>query len=70
MIERFNMRGVYSKGLNEGGAQERELALQYRTWAGQATFPRTIAMLERISRDWEESAKQEDILAAQRKLKH
>ena len=29
MTERFNMRGVYTKDVFEGGAQERSLAQQY-----------------------------------------
>lgn len=68
-IERFNMRGVYSKGALEGGAQERELADRYRQWGQQATAPRTSAMLGRISAEWEQRARQEDVEAEKRKLK-
>jgi len=68
-IERFNMRGVYSKAPDEGGAQERELALRYRRWAEEAASPRTAAMLERIAEKWEEEAKRADVAAEQRKLK-
>jgi len=68
-IERNNMRGVYSKAYDGGGEQERDLASGYRRWAGQATAPRTAAMLERIAEDWDERAKQEDIAAEQKKLK-
>lgn len=68
-IERFNMRGVYSKGALDGGAQERELADRYRQWAKQATAARTSAMLGRISAEWEQRARQEDVEAEKRKLK-
>lgn len=68
-IERFNMRGVFSKSFHEGGEQERGLALRYREWAQQTTSSRTVAMLERIAEQWDESAKRADISAEQRKLK-
>ncbi|NYT85265.1 hypothetical protein [Pollutimonas harenae] len=68
-IERFNMRGVYSKGALDGGAQERELADRYREWAQQTSAARTSAMLGRISTKWEERARQEDTEAEMRKLK-
>lgn len=69
VTERFNMRGVYVKPDGEGGLQEREFALRYRQWAGQATSIRTAAMLEQIAERWEEDAKRADIKAEQRKLK-
>ncbi|CAG2147294.1 hypothetical protein LMG19282_03124 [Cupriavidus campinensis] len=68
-VERFNMRGVYTKAPNEGGRQERDLASRYRDWASQAISQRTAAMLERIAEGWEESAKRADIAAEQGKLK-
>jgi len=68
-IECFNMRGVYSKACDEGGAQERDLSSRYRRWAEQATSPRTAAMLERIAEEWDESAKRADIAAELGKLK-
>jgi len=69
MIERHNMRGVYSKALYEGGAQERGLAKQYRGWAdiSRARWPRTARVLEAIAEDWEASARQEDARAEQDK---
>lgn len=52
-VERINMRGVYSKQLGEGGTQERDLALQFCEWAETIhAFPRTSAMLRRISATW------------------
>jgi hypothetical protein len=52
MIERLNMRGVYTKALYEGGAQERALAKQYREWAdvSRARWPRMARVLEAIAR--------------------
>lgn len=66
-IERVNMRGVYSKGPEEGGDQERALANQSREWAEATTASmRTSAMLLRIAKSWEAYAEREDIEAAQR----
>ena len=61
MIERFNMRGVYTKSLFEGGVQERDLAAQYRRWAAaNVKFPRTKAMLAAIAERWDMDAKRAD----------
>ncbi len=69
-IERFNMRGVYRKAVGEGGAQERVLALQARKWAdAMPNFPRTAAMLIRISDDWTRYADDEDIRAEKENLR-
>ena len=66
-IERVNMRGVYSKGPEEGGDQERALANQSREWAeATAASMRTSAMLLHIAKSWEGYAEREDIDAAQR----
>ncbi len=60
-ISRFNMRGVFSKAMYEGGRQERTFAAQYRTWAEAcASYPRTCAMLRRIADNWERHAQQAD----------
>ena len=70
MIERFNMRGVYSKPMFEGGVQERELAQRYREWAqANASFPRTKTMLTTIAKRWEADAKREDDQAERDKLR-
>ena len=71
MVERQNMRGFYSKGLYEGGAQERALAGQYRSWAkaSKAQWPKVARMLERIAKSWEGQAKLEDERAEQRKIR-
>ena len=70
MIERFNMRGVYSKPLFEGGVQERGLAAQYRRWAAaNVKFPRTKAMLTTIAERWDREAEQADEEAERDKVR-
>jgi hypothetical protein len=70
MVECINKRGVYSKGINEGGAQERELAKRYKAWADATLiYPRTSAMLIAISEDWMRSAECADVDAEKSKLK-
>ena len=62
--ERFNMRGVYSKSLGEGGQQERALAQQTKQWADVVSdSPRTTAMLRKISRTWDHAAERADLSA-------
>ena len=62
--ERFNMRGVYSKSLGEGGQQERALALQTKQWATTVSdSPRTSAMLRKISDTWSREAERADLSA-------
>ncbi|WP_186829217.1 hypothetical protein [Ralstonia sp. TCR112] len=69
-IARFNMRGVYSKAIGEGGDRERELARQARAWADRMqTSPRTAGMLRRIGDDWDAHARAEDIRAAKEALR-
>lgn len=71
-IEQFNKRGVVSKAMFEGGQQERELAEQWRRWAATvgSRWPRTAALLRKISDSWERYAKQEDERAEQDRLKY
>lgn len=70
VIERFNMRGVYSKAIDEGGDQERELAKQSREWAdAMPGWPRTAATLMRISESWQKDAKQADLNAEKAALR-
>lgn len=69
-IERYNMRGVHSKAVFEGGDQERQLAEDYRRYAViTAPWPRTSALLTAIAKGWEHDAGREDLAAAQRKLR-
>lgn len=69
-LERFNMRGVYSKAIGEGGRQERVLAQQAKEWAeSMPDYPRTAAVLMRISERWLVQARQEDQSAARESLR-
>ena len=69
-IERFNMRGVHTKALYDGGKDERELARVNRTWAQVcAPWPRTSDLLLRIAADWDHHADREDTEARQRKMR-
>lgn len=69
-IECFNKRGVHSKGINEGGRQEREFAARYKDWADATLmYPRTSAMLMGISDNWIRHAEHEDVRAEQGKMK-
>ncbi|MGR6431253.1 hypothetical protein ACU5AY_10090 [Rhizobium sp. PAMB 3174] len=70
MTERYNMRGVYSKSLYEGGKQEREIARQYKEWSkATSTFPTTSMMLNRIAESYEHDAVREDERAELDKLR-
>ncbi len=57
-----NRRGVSSRGLLDGGAQERGLAQRYRKFAeaAQLKWPRTSTVLEQIARSYEEEGKWHD----------
>jgi len=69
-IECFNKRGVYSKGINEGGNEERGFAERYKGWADATLkYPRTSAILMAISDDWRRSSERADIEAEKSKLK-
>ncbi|MFH1813539.1 MAG: hypothetical protein ABIF28_05140 [Pseudomonadota bacterium] len=69
-IARVNMRGIYSKSIGEGGAQERELAAESLRWAeAMPAYPRTGAMLRRISETWTRYAEQADVEAAEDSLR-
>ncbi len=68
-VERMNMRGVYSKSLDEGGRQERQLAEKYRNWANsRLDCPTTAAVLERIAESYDRDAEREDERATIRKM--
>ncbi len=58
----YNGRGVHSRRIGEGGAQERELAAQYRNWARLRAFdyPYVSNVLESIAVDYEREARQYD----------
>ena len=58
----FNRRGVHSRGIDEGGEQERKLAAKYRNWAKQRAFdyPYVSSVLERIATNYDREAQRED----------
>lgn len=69
-IERFNMRGVYSKAIGEGGRQERDLAKQSQEWAAvMPNSPRTAAVLMHIAETWLRDAVHADQSAAKEALR-
>lgn len=58
----FNNRGVTSRTMEEGGAQERALAALFRDRAGAIAnrFPRVAEMLNSIAKHYEHDARRED----------
>lgn len=69
-LECINKRGVYSKAIHEGGAQERALAERYRNWADEAAdFPRTSILLSSVADTWTAYAERADLSAEVGKLK-
>lgn len=61
--EIYNSRGVTSRGLNDGGAQERDLAQKYKKMSDitKAKWPRTSRLLLNISKSYEFDAKRHDV---------
>jgi hypothetical protein len=61
----FNSRGVTTRALTDGGAQERELAQKYANTAKalRNRWPRVAATIDRIADDYERQARREDIEA-------
>jgi len=59
---RLNSRGITSRGVYDGGNQERSLAEQYRQWslAVQMRWPRTAHILRAIAESYERDAEHED----------
>lgn len=57
-----NAKGATSRGPEDGGEQERDLAAQYRAWSKATAFewPRTSALLERLARDYEADGRWHD----------
>jgi transcriptional regulator with XRE-family HTH domain len=58
----YNKRGMVSKSMREGGAQERALAEKYRNFAeaSHVDWPKTAAALRRVADGYEEHARRED----------
>lgn len=57
-----NQRGVTSRGMNDGGGQERELVKKYRAYAEKCkvAWPRTALALRRIAEHYDAQAKWQD----------
>jgi len=69
-IERFNMRGVHTRGVFDGGDQERALAATTRAWANTAAqWPRTASLLNAVAKGWDADAERADLRAAHRRLR-
>ena len=62
VIGRRNSRGVTSRSMTDGGAQDRDLAKIYREWsrATELQWPRTSALLERIAKSYEHGGRTHD----------
>jgi hypothetical protein len=62
VIGRLNSRGVTTRGVYDGGQQERDLAARYRDWSTAMTsrWPRTTRILRRISDRYERDARRQD----------
>ena len=61
LIGLFNLRGCYTKGIYDGGKQERELASEFENYANVCVrWPRTAAVLRRVSQDYLRGAERED----------
>lgn len=67
-----NMRGVWSKGLQEGGKQERALAESFYAGAERlrGSSGETAALLQELGRWYEEDAQREDASARSERLRH
>jgi hypothetical protein len=65
IIGRISSRGVTTRGIYDGGKQERELAQQYRQWstATQAEWRRTSRILRTLAESYEQDARREDLEA-------
>ncbi|MEO8899938.1 MAG: hypothetical protein ABI488_00125 [Polyangiaceae bacterium] len=61
----YNSRGVVSRGIGEGGVQERELGDRYRQHAAALVdeWPRTARVVTRIAESYEGEARHEDVRA-------
>jgi addiction module HigA family antidote len=72
-IGRFNARGFHSRGIEDGGRQERALAAQYRNWSRQLAFeyPYVSDVLEQIATRYDQMGTSEDLeVGVRRRLMH
>ncbi|MCC5812494.1 MAG: hypothetical protein JJU06_19190 [Ectothiorhodospiraceae bacterium] len=67
----ISKRGVTSRGIYEGGQQERDLAVLYRTWANaqRARWPAVAAALDGVAEHYEEEAEAHDVNVKRRRLR-
>jgi len=67
VLGKINSRGVTSRGVYDGGAQERTLAADFRAGsnATKSHWPRTSRLLRELAESYERDAKREDIRAEQ-----
>jgi hypothetical protein len=70
-IEQYNMRGVHSRALFEGGQQERALAATWfeRSAQLQAQWPRVATICRSIAEMWQDESRREDVRAEQDRLR-
>ena len=69
----YNARGAHSRGLDEGGQQERELSARYRMWAKRLVFayPRVAGILEDIAQAYDRDAERHDSdVQVRKRLEH
>jgi hypothetical protein len=68
---RFNMRGVVTRQIYDGGAQERKLEADYRQWAetSRSAWPRMAQVLENIADSWKRDAERQDERSEHTKLR-
>ncbi len=59
----LNSRGVVSRSLDEGGRQERAIAVQYKEYARILSdkWPRTAMLMKEIARSYDFQARREDL---------
>lgn len=65
VIGKRNSRGITTRGVYDGGQQERDLAQQYREWSGmvRSKWPRTSRILRDLADSYERDARHEDVRA-------
>ena len=71
VVGTLNAPGVFSRAIEEGGEQERELAKEYRGWAKQrsANYPYVGSILESIATAYDrEASRQDDEAEIERRL--
>lgn len=61
-LARVNQRGVTTRGVHDGGQQERDLAEQYQEWADRvrSQWPRTGALLDALAERYRAEGREQD----------